>query len=93
MQITKTLHEKAQGLVDDGKVTRVKGTAFIVVGTTGTYSVWLADPENVNGRCECPATTSVCSHILAAAIFHLAFPEEPTPKPERDPFDIFDTNS
>lgn len=87
MQITKTLHEKAQQFVDDGNVTRIKNRAYIVIGSTGTpYSVWLADPDNVFGNCECPATTSVCSHLLAASIFHLANPEEESPKSDLDPF-------
>lgn len=87
MQITKTLHEKAEQLVADGNVTRVKNRAYIVLGSSGKfYSVWLADAEQVFGNCECPATTSVCSHLLAAAIFHLANPVEESPKSDLDPF-------
>lgn len=94
MDITKTLAAKADRLVEGGNVTRVKGNAFIVLGDSGIfYSVWLATPvpspdePAIQGMCECPATTSVCSHMVAAAIYHLSNPEKQTAKEFRDPFE------
>lgn len=88
MDIPKATQDKGQKLVDDGKVTRVRGTAFVVLGSTGTpYSVWLADPDRGFGQCECPSTARVCPHIFAAAVYHQANPEPVTAKKFRDAFE------
>lgn len=88
LQVGDKLVQKANRMVEDGNVTRVKNTAYIVLGSQGIfYSVWLADAARVEGRCECPATVQVCSHLLAAAIYHLADPPEPVEKSTKDPFE------
>lgn len=94
MEISKTLADKADRLVQDGNVTRIKGNAFIVLGDSGLfYSVWLANPvpspdePAIQGMCECPSTSKVCSHMVAAAIYHLANPEPVKAKTFRDAFE------
>lgn len=87
MDISQTLIGKAEQLVADEKITRIRGTAYSVVGSTGNvYSVWLSFPDEASGRCDCPSTARICPHILAASIYHLSFPPEETPKRTDDPF-------
>lgn len=88
MDIPQATVDKGQRLVDDDKVTRVKGLAFIVLGSTGTpYSVWLSYPEEASGRCDCPSTAVTCPHIYAASVYHLANPEPVTAREFRDAFE------
>lgn len=88
MQITVSLRDKANRLVDEQKVSRigVKGHLYEVVGDTDTYRVHLSYPEEASGRCGCPRNQNghLCSHIVAASIYALANP--PESKSERDPF-------
>ena len=90
MQITTNLQDKAQRLVDQGKVSRigVKGHLYEVIGDTDTYRVHLSYPEEASGRCGCPRNQNgqLCSHILAASIYALAYPPMGESK-RSDPFE------
>lgn len=74
MQISTALHSKAQRLVDQDRVTHVKGLRYEVQGDTGTYNVHLSYPEEATGACDCLSVATVCSHLMAAAISYLADP-------------------
>lgn len=86
MQISNVVHWKAQRLVDDGKVTHVKGSMYQVEGDSDTYNVHLSYPQEVTGSCNCPSFAEVCSHLLAASIVYLADPPTVT-VPTTDPFE------
>lgn len=70
--ISTAVHQKAQRLVDEGKVDHVKGLVYRVEGTTDTYTVHLSYPPEVSGACNCPSQAEVCSHLLAACIDYMA---------------------
>jgi uncharacterized Zn finger protein len=88
--ITLTIQQKAERLVNDGKITPLGNGRFTVEGDHGLYDVRLVDAGEAFGWCDCPATARYCSHLVAAAVYLLAHPE-PAKKPSRnltvDPFE------
>jgi uncharacterized Zn finger protein len=75
--ISKSVAAKAERLISDGKVSRVKGHVYRVQGDSGIYTVHVSYPQEVSGMCDCPAK-GVCSHLIAACAFDLANPQEPS---------------
>ena len=88
MQVSTAIAKKSQRLLDQGRVSRVKGHIYQVAGDTAEYTVVVSDPGQAAGRCTCPAGAydgQPCSHLLAASAFDLASPAvELSVKP--DPF-------
>jgi len=60
--------EKAKKLLDSGRVERLNGGHYNVVGNHGTYSVVMNNKGEV--RCNCPGFRSRgrCSHSLAVIL-------------------------
>lgn len=76
---------KAERLIADGKVSRVKGHVYRVEGDSAIYTVHVSYPQEVSGRCDCPSETT-CSHLIAACAYDLANPIEASPA-KSDPFE------
>lgn len=83
--VSERVSAKAQRLIADGKVSRVKGHVYQVEGDHETYTVVVGYPQEVSGRCDCPSETK-CSHLIAACAYDLANPIEASPV-KSDPFE------
>lgn len=88
IRISAAVVAKARRLVDQDRVTHIKGLVYEVQGDTDTYTVHLSYPEEVTGACNCLSALARCSHILAATILYLADPPPFTSRvPSSDPFE------
>jgi hypothetical protein len=74
METSTAIVRKANRLVEQGRVSHVKGLVYEVEGDTAKYIVHLSFPQEASGRCNCKSALAVCSHILAASIAYLADP-------------------
>jgi hypothetical protein len=78
MQVTLSISDKAQRLLAEDRVSRIKGSVYIVKGDSDQYAVTVGYAPEGSGRCTCPANQhnpeKVCSHILAACAYEIANP-------------------
>lgn len=86
MQISTALQAKAERLVNEDHVQRMRNLVYVVEGDSDTYVVELSYPQEASGRCNCKSTAEVCSHILAASIVYLTDPPLVS-APTTDPFE------
>jgi hypothetical protein len=90
MTVSLGIAEKAQRLLTENRVARIKGSTYAVKGDTDMHVVMVGYAPEGSGRCTCPANMhnpeKVCSHILAACAFEIA---NPVPASTiTDPFDF-----
>lgn len=89
ISVSRKVWDKAQRLVDTGKVVRrpTHPDTYQVEGDTRSYDVWVSDAENVYGFCPCPAEKAPCSHLIAAVLYQRLYPAlRVAPNPDLDPF-------
>lgn len=84
--ISQAVADKAARIIAEGRIRRVKGHVYEVIGDHDTYAVVVSHPQEVTGLCKCK-TKGVCSHLIAACAYDIAHPQEPSTLV--DPFDIF----
>lgn len=68
--VSEKVAAKAQRLISEGKVSRVKGHVYTVQGDSASYTVMVGYPQEVSGSCDCPAQ-GTCSHLIAACAYDL----------------------
>lgn len=80
--------EKAARLLGEGRVSlSPSARVYDVEGDTATYQV-VTGPAGT--FCPCPASTSLCSHVLAVIMVAQPDPGEQAELFTRDPFAVFD---
>jgi len=96
--ISRAIRDKGQRLFDENRVRRLTGNVYEVQGDSDSYIAWVADAEQGQGGCNCPAGREkiFCSHLYATAVYERTNPPppltnlSPAGRDLSDPFDIFD---
>lgn len=69
--VSTRISDKAQRLITEDRVRRIKSHIYRVQGDSGTYTVYVSYPQEVSGVCDCPAK-GTCSHLIAACAYAIS---------------------